>query len=259
MKQRILSALCLLPLPVLAIYFGSPWFEILVAVILTIMAWEWEKMVLNRFSVLGMAIAVTGVVCVFLLDLKPCVAWILPIVTTLVLFFVVKKEKTGHEKLFAFGVPYSVYPVMALVYFRQDFGFLATVWLLVTVWAMDSGAYFFGKAIGGPKMAPKISPKKTWAGLFGGIFLSSVWGFALAYFLKMPAVLEIATVSAVLGGVSQMGDLAESAIKRYLGVKDSSNLIPGHGGVYDRIDAILLLAPIALLLTLFVPALNFWG
>ena len=148
---------------------------------------------------------------------------------------------------------------MALVYFRQDFGFLATVWLLVTVWAMDSGAYFFGKAIGGPKMAPKISPKKTWAGLFGGIFLSGVWGFALAYFLKMTAVLEIATVSAVLGGVSQMGDLAESAIKRYLGVKDSSNLIPGHGGVYDRIDAILLLAPIALLLTLFVPALNFWG
>ena len=160
MKQRILSALCLLPLPVLALYFGSPWFEIFASVVLAVMGWEWEKMVLNRFSPAGMALAVIGVVCVFLLDLEPALAWIIPAIATAAMFFVAVKQQTAHQKLFAFGVAYSIYPVLALVYLRQDYGFMATLWVLGTVWAMDTGAYFFGKAIGGPKMAPKISPKK---------------------------------------------------------------------------------------------------
>lgn len=259
MKQRILSALCLLPLPVLALYFGSPWFEIFASVVLAIMGWEWEKMVLNRFSPAGMALAVTGVVCVFLLDLEFALAWIIPAIATAAMFFVALKQQTAHRKLFAFGVAYSIYPVLALVYLRQDYGFMATLWVLGTVWAMDTGAYFFGKAIGGPKMAPKISPKKTWAGLFGGMFSSAVWGLAIACFAHLDALVEIALISAVFGGVSQMGDLAESAIKRYLNVKDSSNLIPGHGGIYDRVDAILLLTPVAVILTALFPVLNFWG
>lgn len=259
LKQRIFSACVLLPLPVLALYFGSPWFELLCAVILTVMGWEWEKLVLKRFSVLGMLIAVTGICSVFILDLDAVVAWTLPAVMTPVLYFAAKKQNVDHQKLFAFGMLYSVYPMVALAYMLQNYGFLCTIWLIGTVWAMDTGAYLFGKTIGGPKMCPKISPKKTWAGLIGGMLTSAVWGAACAKFggTDYQAVM---IVSAILGAVSQGGDLFESWIKRYLNVKDSSNLIPGHGGIFDRTDALLAVAPIVVIIIVFVcPELNFWG
>ena len=259
LKQRILSACILLPLPVLALYFGSPWFELLCAVILAVMGWEWEKLVLKRFSVLGMLIAVTGICSVFILDLDAAVAWILPAVMTVILYVAAKKQNVEHQKLFAFGMIYSVYPMVALAYMLQNYGFLCTIWLIGTVWAMDTGAYLFGKTIGGPKMCPKISPKKTWAGLIGGMLTSALWGAACAKFggTDYQAVM---IVSAVLGAVSQGGDLFESWIKRYLNVKDSSDLIPGHGGIFDRTDALLAVAPIVVIIIVFIcPELNFWG
>jgi len=259
LKQRILSACILLPLPVLALYFGSPWFELLCAVILTVMGWEWEKMILKRFSVLGMMIAVTGICSVFILDLDPIVAWVLPAVMTLALYIVGKKQQLEHNTLFAFGMIYSVYPIVALVFMLQNYGFVSTIWLIGTVWAMDTGAYLFGKTIGGPKMCPKISPKKTWAGLIGGMLASAVWGAACAQFGDA-SYEQVIIVSAVLGAVSQGGDLFESWIKRYLEVKDSSNLIPGHGGIFDRMDALLAVAPIVVIIIVFIcPELNFWG
>ncbi|MBO4519657.1 MAG: phosphatidate cytidylyltransferase [Alphaproteobacteria bacterium] len=259
LKQRILSACILLPLPVLALYFGSPWFELLCAVVLTVMGWEWEKLILKRFSVLGMLIAVTGVCSVFILDLDPLVAWILPAVMTVVLYVAAKKQQLEHKKLFAFGMIYSVYPIVALAFMLQNYGFISTIWLIGTVWAMDTGAYLFGKTIGGPKMCPKISPKKTWAGLIGGMLASAAWGAACAGF-GGASYEPVMIVSAVLGAVSQGGDLFESWIKRYLGVKDSSDLIPGHGGIFDRTDALLAVAPIVVIIIVFIyPELNFWG
>ncbi|MBR1778794.1 MAG: phosphatidate cytidylyltransferase [Alphaproteobacteria bacterium] len=259
LKQRVLSACILLPLPILALYFGSPWFELLCAVILTIMGWEWEKLVLKRFSVLGMLIAVTGICSVFLLDIEAAVAWTLPAVMTVVLYLAAKKQQTEHKTLFAFGMIYSVYPVTALAFMLQNYGFISTIWLIGTVWAMDTGAYLFGKTIGGPKMCPRISPKKTWAGLIGGMLTAAVWGAGCAKF-GAAAYEPVMIVSAVLGAVSQGGDLLESWIKRYLNVKDSSNLIPGHGGIFDRMDALLAVAPIVVLIIVFIcPGLNFWG
>ena len=259
LKQRIISACLLLPLPVLALYFGSPWFELLCAVILTVMGWEWEKLILKRFSVLGMLIAVTGICSVFILDLDPVVAWILPAVMTVVLYVAAKKQQLEHKTLFAFGMIYSVYPMVALAFMLQNFGFVSTIWLIGTVWAMDTGAYLFGKTIGGPKMCPKISPKKTWAGLIGGMLTSAAWGAACAKF-GGAAYEPVMIVSAILGTVSQGGDLFESWIKRYLNVKDSSDLIPGHGGIFDRMDALLAVAPIMVIIIVFVcPDLNFWG
>ena len=259
LKQRILSACILLPLPVLALYFGSPWFELLCAVVLTVMGWEWEKLILNRFSVLGMLIAVTGICSVFILDLDPVVAWSLPAIMTAVLYIVAKKQQLEHKTLFAFGMVYSVYPIVSLAFMLQNYGFISTIWLIGTVWAMDTGAYLFGKTIGGPKMCPKISPKKTWAGLIGGMLTSAVWGALCAKFGEA-AYTPVMIVSAVLGAVSQGGDLIESWIKRFLGVKDSSNLIPGHGGIFDRTDALLAVAPIVVIIIVFIcPELNFWG
>lgn len=259
LKQRILSAVLLLPLPVLALYYGSPWFELLIAVALTAMGWEWEKLVLKRFTALGMAIAVTGVCCVFVLDINAYIAWILPALMTVVLYFAVKKENVEHQKLFVFGVAYSVYPMVALTFMLQNFGWICTLWLIGTVWAMDTGAYAFGKTIGGPKMCPKISPKKTWAGLFGGMLTSALWGWGCAKLDGLQNIGAVIGVSAVLGAVSQGGDLFESWIKRYLGVKDSGNLIPGHGGIFDRTDALLAVAPIVVVILALWPELDFWG
>jgi phosphatidate cytidylyltransferase len=149
--------------------------------------------------------------------------------------------------------------MIALAYMLQNYGFISTIWLIGTVWAMDTGAYLFGKTIGGPKMCPVISPKKTWAGLFGGMLTAAAWGAGCAKFGNVAAYEQVMIVSAILGAVSQGGDLFESWIKRYLGVKDSSNLIPGHGGIFDRMDALLAVAPIVVIIMTFCPGLNFWG
>ena len=124
---------------------------------------------------------------------------------------------------------------------------------------MDTGAYVFGKAIGGPKLCPKISPKKTWAGLIGGMATAAVWGFGCAALDSLQNYAFVMVVSAVLAAVSQGGDLFESWIKRYLGVKDSGDLIPGHGGIFDRTDALLAVTPIVVLILAFFPELDFWG
>ena len=113
LKQRILSALVLLPLPILALWYESPWFELLCAAVLTVMGWEWEKLVLKRFTVLGMLIAVTGVASVFMLGDSPEVAWTLPAVMTIALYVAAKKQNTEHQKLFAFGMAYSVYSYLS--------------------------------------------------------------------------------------------------------------------------------------------------
>ena len=124
LKQRVLSALLLLPLPVLALYYGTPWFELLCAAALTAMGAEWENLVLKRFTVLGMLIAVTGVASVFMLNDAPEIAWTLPAVMTIALYVAVKKQNTEHQKLFAFGMAYSVYPMVSLAYMLSNFGFV---------------------------------------------------------------------------------------------------------------------------------------
>ena len=113
------------------------------------------------------------------------------------------------------------------------------LWLLAVVWAADSGAYFCGRAIGGAKLAPKISPKKTWAGFFGALAASALVGFAAAILLEKPGYFTLMGLSFMIGGISQLGDLLESWVKRRFNAKDASRLIPGHGGLFDRVDGLL--------------------
>jgi len=125
-----------------------------------------------------------------------------------------------------------------LVRFDQGYGFIALMLILLVVWASDIGGYFAGRGIGGPKLWPRVSPNKTWAGAIGGFAASLVVaaGFAAAGFGKTgPLLLS----SAALSIASQLGDLFESAVKRRFGVKDSGNLIPGHGGLLDRLDGLV--------------------
>jgi len=145
----------------------------------------------------------------------------------------------------ASGVLYSGLPVLALLYLRgdPDDGLWLALWAMALVWATDIGAYFAGRAIGGPKLAPGISPNKTWAGLIGGMVAALGIGLVMHIHTGLPAFLVFA--SPVLAILAQCGDLLESGMKRKAGLKDSSNLIPGHGGVLDRVDGLVPVAIVA--------------
>lgn len=137
----------------------------------------------------------------------------------------------------ALGVVYAVAALLASIVVRLDtvWGFAALMFVLLVVWMTDIGGYFAGRGIGGPKLWPRVSPKKTWAGAIGGLVLSVAvaLGFAIGGIGKPVPLIVIAVVLTVL---SQLGDLFESAVKRRFGVKDSSQIIPGHGGLLDRLD-----------------------
>ncbi|RYY38980.1 MAG: phosphatidate cytidylyltransferase, partial [Sphingomonadales bacterium] len=120
-------------------------------------------------------------------------------------------------------------------------------WAMALVWACDIGAYFAGRTIGGPKLMPSVSPNKTWAGLVGGVSAAAVFGLVLTMW-GLPMLLALATP--VLAVLAQAGDLYESHLKRRAGVKDSGSVLPGHGGVLDRLDGLVPVAPVAALLVL---------
>lgn len=156
----------------------------------------------------------------------------------------------------AAGVLYVGLPVLALLVIRrQEEGVVFTAWALALVWACDIGAYAAGRAIGGPRLAPAISPNKTWAGLGGGVLAASVFAALLHWRYGLPLRLTLATPA--LAVLAQGGDLYESWLKRQAGVKDSGTLLPGHGGILDRLDGLVPVAPVAALLVL-LPKVYWW-
>ena len=149
------------------------------------------------------------------------------------------------------GFAYALAAALALLWVREraDNGIALVLWVFIIVWATDIGAYFTGRTIGGPKLAPAISPGKTWAGFYGGIAAATLLGGAWALFVELhPLVLLLAPLFSV---ASQGGDLFESWMKRKAKVKDSGRWLPGHGGVFDRLDGLL---PVVILTALAVIA-----
>jgi phosphatidate cytidylyltransferase len=143
-------------------------------------------------------------------------------------------------------------PCLALTWMRIDAGGHAVMWLFGAVWATDVGAYFAGRTIGGPRLASRISPNKTWAGLAGGIVCAALWTILFAEWRQdVPALAFAVLLGAMAAAIGQIGDLGISVVKRRFGHKDTGTLIPGHGGVLDRVDGLLTTAPaLALLLLL---------
>lgn len=147
----------------------------------------------------------------------------------------------------ASGALYVGLPITALLWLRmQPDGLLLAFWGLSVVWATDIGAYFAGRSFGGPKVAPRISPNKTWSGLFGGMFGALLLGWILADHWGLS--FQFALLSPFLAILAQIGDFFESWMKRRAGVKDSGTLIPGHGGFLDRLDGVVTALPVAALL-----------
>lgn len=149
----------------------------------------------------------------------------------------------------ALGIVYTGLPVLGLLLIRkQPDGLVLTLWAMALVWLCDIGAFFAGRAIGGPRLAPMISPNKTWAGFVGGVAAAAIFGAVMHVGWGLPWRLTLATP--LLAVLAQGGDLYESWLKRKAGVKDSGTILPGHGGLMDRMDGLIPVAPVAAFLVM---------
>lgn len=249
---RALSALVMAPIALLAVWLGSPYFDILVAVAGAVMAWEWARICRGRFGMSGRLLSAVAVLAALIAVAFPVAAAALVWVACLAI------AATSRSGWLSLGTLYVGLPVVALVWLRDIGGVETMFWLFGIIWATDTGAYAAGRTIGGPLLAPRVSPKKTWAGLLGGMTASAVVGIGFAVAMDL-SWLVLGAFSAVLAVVAQIGDLFESSVKRRFNVKDSSNIIPGHGGVLDRVDGLIAAAPVVALVALaFGGGLEMW-
>ncbi len=248
---RAASAAVLIPAVLADVWAGGIWFHLFVALIGILMAQEWVNMV-HKDNPLQFALHAAGAMCGALLPLDIGLAGgLLAIaVLTVVSAAAAWREAPGGPVWRYLGVPYVSLPPIALVVLRDDpgYGVAAIVLVMLMVWAADTLAYFAGRIIGGPKLAPRISPKKTWAGMGGAMVGSAVAALGVGMALGVPGLWLLLIVAALLAVVEQGGDLFKSAMKRRYGVKDSGRLIPGHGGVIDRVDGLVAVATVAALI-----------
>ncbi len=243
MRKRIVTAAILMPLVIGAVYAGGPAFAALVAFAAVVMLFEWTRMVERRsFSRSFYALVIGSAASLFFAaggfyDAAIAIAALGGVAA----FFLAKRE-TGIGGWSAFGAVYVIMPCIALIWLRLDAptGRALTYLLYGVVWAADSGAFFFGKFIGGPKISHALSPSKTWAGIVGGILGGCLVGAVVGGVLYGPegAVLHL-FIGGGLGAASVVGDLVESAFKRNFGLKDISSFVPGHGGALDRLDGMI--------------------
>lgn len=256
---RVVSGIALALVALAALWAGDVPFAVLVAGVGSVVAWEWSRIVRSAgvdaivVIQIGAVIAGVGLAALGLAGLGLITILVAAIISALLAF-----GERGH--MAALGALYAGLPAVALVWLRGNdtTGLLAVLFLMLAVWSTDTGAYFAGRLIGGPKLIPSVSPNKTWSGLIGGIVVAGIVGavFAIAQGgLDLPRMMASGMV---LGLVSQGGDLLESALKREYGVKDASALIPGHGGFMDRIDglaaAVVASAIFAMAVNIHAPA-----
>jgi phosphatidate cytidylyltransferase len=249
LKLRILSALVLAPPALLCAWAGGYAFGALVALAAGLMAWEWHRMAVAGYGVSGQLASAAGFFAAVLAVEHPQIALLVVAVCAILSS---RLAPIGHRHWAGWGGLYAGAPAVALVWLRQDpnLGGTVVLWLFLVVWATDIGAYAAGRMIGGPLLLPAVSPKKTWAGLVGGMVSAAAVGVLVCQSGNLPGDTQVAIVSAVAAVVAQAGDLFESWVKRRWGFKDSSNIIPGHGGVLDRVDGLLSAAALVAILAL---------
>ncbi|MBV9858867.1 MAG: phosphatidate cytidylyltransferase [Alphaproteobacteria bacterium] len=259
LRPRVVSALALAPFPIGAIWLGPPWLTALIAIAGAVMAWEWGRLC-RREPVPGRMAAASGLALVGTVLAAIVAQALLPIAVALaiavlgaaIVFKAAARDCGARPFWMAAGALWVALPCLSLLWLAEADGTHrnSLFWILALVWATDIGAYAIGRQLGGPRLAPRWSPRKTWAGLIGGTLCAAAVGWATARTLGISPAGPVILISAGLAIVEQFGDLAESVAKRRFGVKDSSGLIPGHGGFLDRLDGLLAVAPAVALLTL---------
>ena len=255
--RRILTAVLLIPLFAALVLWGPPYLLVSVQLLITLTGlWEFFRLAelsagAKPLSIPGYAFAATVALCA--LSESPTVGIVAVTIFFLLLLLAAAmlpgREMAGYLKSVAatfFGVVYVAVPLSLLVWVcLQEDGPYWTLFALVVIWVSDSAAFFVGRAFGKHKSSPCISPNKTWEGTTASLIAALLIGLLFArFFGEGSRYGELVLLAACLNVAGQWGDLAESALKRCAGVKDSSQLVPGHGGVLDRIDALLFAAPV---------------
>jgi phosphatidate cytidylyltransferase len=249
-RLRVLSALALVPVALGVVVAGGWIYAGFIGLLAVLMALEWRRLSEARFGapygrLAGALALAVGLLATLLAalgrprDALACVA------LGMVLAALLARPRAAGALWAAIGVALIGLPAVALVWLRAipELGLDLLLWLLIVVWTTDTAAYVVGRGVGGPRLAPSISPGKTWSGLGGGVIGASLASVITAWALGSERWVQFAGLGAAFAVLAQLGDLAESALKRRAGVKDSGSLIPGHGGVLDRVDGLLLTAP----------------
>ncbi len=253
LRLRLISGAVLATVAFLLTYAGPLPFGLLILVCALVISWEWGRLVRGATFDLGFflhAIAVTAAVVLAAAGYAALAVAVLVIAAiTLIPLYIGR-----GARLSGLGVFYVGLPAVALLWLRSDepFGFTAVLFVFAVVWSSDTAAYAAGRSIGGPKLWPRVSPNKTWAGLIGALAAGAAAAAVFAVLEPDAAPLRLVLLGAALALVAQAGDLAESALKRLFNLKDASDLIPGHGGFMDRMDSIVAAAVAAALLALAV-------
>jgi phosphatidate cytidylyltransferase len=264
LKLRILSALVLAPIVLAAIVAGRPYMEFVMILSGLAMAWEWDRICGDQGFGPGGALtwaALIGVGVAVWFD-RYDLALVVIGAAAIVIYIMVRLSGKGRPGWASINVIVVGAPCVAAIWLRSDpeTGLRLTLWLVGAIWATDVGGYVFGRTIGGPKLAPRISPGKTWSGLGGAVLMAAAWGLGWAFWASASQPWIIFMLSGVTAVVAQCGDLGVSFVKRRFGVKDASNLIPGHGGVLDRYDGLLTTAPaVGIFVYVTHGGMNLWG
>ncbi len=248
LRPRLMTAAVLLIVGVGAVWLGGVWFAFLAAAVAGIMTWELALMLAPERAPAAVQSGVLAAAAVLFSRVMPEM-YVLPVLAAALFVGLVRVPR---ERLIygAYGAAILL-ATYGLVRFRDEDGMLWLVWLILVVVVTDVGGYFGGRLIGGRKFWPRVSPKKTWAGILSGWAAAALVGTCFA--LYTTAGFDLVWITMLVSFASQMGDVAESAIKRRAGVKDSSKLLPGHGGLADRFDALLGAALLMLVFALVLP------
>ena len=260
LTQRIAFGLPLAFLVLAALYFGEWYWLVLLILTGVLMSFEWTKLVqLKAWKATGIALGLTifsALQLSFFYNANQAflISFGLAILSVIA-------GALAHQralKMFGYGLLYIFVPLSSLLWLRNstgDTGLIITIWLVLIIWFTDIFAYFTGKTLGGPKIFPKVSPKKTWSGFIGGLIGAGIASFLVQSYFNIPEFAwRLIALALFVSAIGQLGDALESSIKRQFDVKDSGSLIPGHGGLFDRLDAFLVAAPAIYISLLFADA-----
>ncbi|PLX39393.1 MAG: phosphatidate cytidylyltransferase [Hyphomicrobiales bacterium] len=246
LRLRIASAVVLAPIVLGLTWYGGTPYAAMILVGAVLVLYEWvgitgrSKLPIVDWA--GGAVVTAAMVATYLA--RPDIAVVLVLAGALAALLWSAVDRQG--RWLALGIAYAGFSGIGMLMLRGgDYGLVAIIFLFAVTWATDIAAYFVGRAVGGPKLWPAVSPKKTWSGAIGGLTGGVIAGIATVLVAGFPVAVGLVLATALISASGQLGDLGESAIKRRFGKKDSSNLIPGHGGIMDRVDALVVGAAVA--------------